>query len=98
MVIQINVGDLITWIVIGAIAGWLASVVLRGRGMRPIWNVIIGLIGAVVGGFIFQIFKIQVPPSLAAIKLDLSLAQIIIAFVGAIVVLLLVHLLYRRAV
>jgi uncharacterized membrane protein YeaQ/YmgE (transglycosylase-associated protein family) len=66
--------------------------------MRPIWNIIIGLIGAVVGGFIFQALKIQVPPSLANLKIDFSLANIIIAFVGAIVVLLLVHLLYSRRV
>ncbi len=97
MTITIDVSALITWIIIGAIAGWLASVVLRGWGMRPIWNIIIGLVGAVVGGFIFQTFKLQVPRILSG-AIELRLADIVVAFVGALIVLLVVGAIYRRRV
>jgi uncharacterized membrane protein YeaQ/YmgE (transglycosylase-associated protein family) len=44
---------LIGWIVIGLLAGWLAGTISRGRGFGCIVNVILGLIGAVLGGWIF---------------------------------------------
>ncbi len=44
----------ISWIIIGLIAGWLAGTVSRGRGFGCLANVILGLIGAVIGGWIFQ--------------------------------------------
>lgn len=43
----------IGWIIVGLIAGWLAGVVSRGRGFGCIANVILGLVGAVLGGWIF---------------------------------------------
>jgi len=97
MTVTIDVSALITWIIIGAIAGWLASVVLRGWGMRPIWNIIIGLVGAVVGGFIFQALKLQVPRVLSG-AIELRLSDILVAFVGALVVLLVIGAAYRRRV
>lgn len=44
---------LISWILIGLLAGWLAGKLSRGRGYGCITNVILGLIGAVLGGWIF---------------------------------------------
>lgn len=45
---------LIGWIIIGLIAGWLAGKLSRGRGFGCIVDVILGLIGAVIGGWIFS--------------------------------------------
>jgi uncharacterized membrane protein YeaQ/YmgE (transglycosylase-associated protein family) len=45
---------LIGWIIIGLIAGWLAGTLSRGRGFGCIVDVILGLIGAVIGGWIFS--------------------------------------------
>ena len=45
--------SLIGWIIIGLLAGWLAGKLSRGRGFGCITNVILGLIGAVLGGWIF---------------------------------------------
>lgn len=41
------------WIVVGLLAGWLAGKITRGRGFGCIVNVLLGLIGAVIGGWIF---------------------------------------------
>ena len=44
---------LIGWLIVGLIAGWIAGKVSRGRGFGCIANIILGLIGAVLGGWIF---------------------------------------------
>jgi uncharacterized membrane protein YeaQ/YmgE (transglycosylase-associated protein family) len=44
----------IAWVIIGLIAGWLAGKVSRGRGFGCIANIFIGLVGAVLGGWIFM--------------------------------------------
>jgi len=44
---------LIGWIIIGLLAGWIAGTITRGRGFGCIVNVVLGLIGAVIGGWIF---------------------------------------------
>ncbi len=46
--------SLISWIFIGLIAGWLAGTLARGRGYGCIVNIILGMIGAVLGGWIFM--------------------------------------------
>jgi uncharacterized membrane protein YeaQ/YmgE (transglycosylase-associated protein family) len=50
---------LIGWIVIGLLAGWLAGKLSRGRGFGCIVDVILGLIGAVIGGWLFVRLGIQ---------------------------------------
>ena len=45
--------SVIAWVIIGLIAGWLAGKVSRGRGFGCIANIFIGLVGAVLGGWIF---------------------------------------------
>ena len=67
---------LLGWIIIGLIAGWLAGVVGRGRGFGCLADIILGLVGAVVGGWIFEKLGIRAGGVLG------SLAA---AFVGAVV-------------
>ena len=45
--------SVIGWLIVGLIAGWLAGKVSRGRGFGCIANIILGLIGAILGGWIF---------------------------------------------
>ncbi|HLH61509.1 MAG TPA: GlsB/YeaQ/YmgE family stress response membrane protein [Ktedonobacteraceae bacterium] len=52
------INDLLTWLVVGLIAGFLASAVIRGRGYGCIGNIIVGLIGAVIGGFLAGLLNI----------------------------------------
>jgi uncharacterized membrane protein YeaQ/YmgE (transglycosylase-associated protein family) len=52
---------ILAWIVIGLVAGWLAHVVLGGRG-GIFGNIAVGLVGAIVGGFLFEKLNLQVMP------------------------------------
>ncbi|HLY25046.1 MAG TPA: GlsB/YeaQ/YmgE family stress response membrane protein [Aggregatilineales bacterium] len=94
---SITLDQLIVWIIVGAIAGWLAGLLMRGHGLGTLGNIIVGLLGALVGGILFTLLHITVPSFLNG-SLTIKIADIFIAFIGAIVVFLIVSLLRRRGV
>ena len=51
--------SIVVWLIIGALAGWLAGLVVRGYGFGLLGNIIIGIIGAFVGGLVFPMFGIE---------------------------------------
>ncbi|MFO0704639.1 MAG: GlsB/YeaQ/YmgE family stress response membrane protein [Candidatus Andersenbacteria bacterium] len=77
----------IIFLVIGALAGWLAGVVVRGAGFGLLGNIIVGIIGALVGGFVFRLFGFD--PTYGFI------GSVITATIGAIIVLGIVVLVKR---
>ena len=82
---NVDAQKLIIWAIIGIIAGWLASVVIGGGG-GLLRYLITGLIGAFVGGFVFQ---------MAGWRLNLGnewLEQIVIAAIGAIIVVIIARI------
>lgn len=87
--------QLITWVIIGLIAGLLAGLLIRGHGLGFVTSVIVGLLGALVGGFLFTLLGIQVPAALDG-GITLAWADIFVAFIGSVIVLLLVGGFYRR--
>ena len=78
--------DIITWLVVGLVAGALASAVVRGSGFGLIGNIVLGIAGAVVGGWTFQ--RIGWQPPLAGVA-----GTIAVAFAGAVIVLVALRLL-----
>jgi uncharacterized membrane protein YeaQ/YmgE (transglycosylase-associated protein family) len=83
---SITLSQIIVWLIIGAAGGTLASALVRWQRAGYGWwaNLGIGLVGAIVGGLIFQLFGIF--PALANIAI--SLRDIVSAFVGSILFLL----------
>ena len=81
---------LLTWLVVGAIAGWLAGQVMKGSGFGLIGNIVIGVIGALVGGWLAGTF-FNVPDAISGF----NLITIVVAFLGAVVVLFIARLLKR---
>jgi uncharacterized membrane protein YeaQ/YmgE (transglycosylase-associated protein family) len=82
-----TVETLLLWVVIGLIAGWLASAVVGG-GMGLIGDIVVGVVGAFLGGFIFRALHIGAPFHGIA-------STIFVAFVGAVVLLFIIRLLRR---
>ena len=80
-------GGIIAWIVVGLIAGWAAGKVSRGHGFGLLGDLVVGLIGALIGGLIAGAF---IQGSIGFI------GSIIVAFLGALVLLALVRLLSGR--
>lgn len=52
---DLNPGGIIAWILVGLIAGWIAGNLTRGRGFGCLANVVIGILGALVGGLLFSL-------------------------------------------
>jgi len=79
-----TLSTLLIWAVIGLMAGWLASAVVGG-GYGLVGDIVVGIVGSVLGGFIFGQFHITVP--FAGI-----VGTIFVAFIGAVALLLLLRL------
>ena len=77
--LELQPGGVIGWIVVGIVAGWLAGMITRARGYGCFGNLIIGLLGAAIGGFLFSLFDSQGRTGL--------FGSIAVATVGAIVLL-----------
>lgn len=78
----------IVWIVLGLIAGFIASKIINKRGDGLIRDIILGIIGAVVGGWLFHAF------GMAGVT-GLNIYSLIVAVVGAVVVLVIYHAIRR---
>ncbi len=57
--VHFQIDGLISWLIVGAIAGFLASVLVRGKGYGCIGNTVVGLIGAVIGGYLASLLHLQ---------------------------------------
>lgn len=80
---------LIIWLVIGAIAGWLAGQLVRGYGLGLVGNIVVGIVGAVIAGWLL--------PRIGFVLVGGILAAIINAVIGAVILLLIVGLFKRGA-
>ena len=86
--------NLLVWIIVGGIAGWLASAVVQGGGMGIVADVIVGIVGALIGGFLLSLLL----PGTFGIS-GFNLGSLIVAFIGAVILLAVVRLFTgRRAV
>jgi uncharacterized membrane protein YeaQ/YmgE (transglycosylase-associated protein family) len=81
--------SLLAWLVVGLVAGWLASMIINRRGEGMLLDILLGVVGAFVGGIVFHFF------GHAGVN-GINVHSIIVATVGAIVFLLLYHALFRR--
>jgi len=80
--------DWLSWIVVGLIAGWLAGLVMRGSGFGMLGNIVVGVIGGLLGGWIAK-SVLHIGAGVSGI----NLGSILVAFGGAIVLILLMRLL-----
>ncbi len=79
---------ILAWIIVGLIAGWLAGELMRGSGFGVLGDIIIGIVGALLGGFLATaLFNIQAPLS------GINLMTIVIAFLGSVVLLAVLRIL-----
>jgi len=82
----VNVEELLIFLAIGAIAGWLAGTLVKGGGYGLLGNIVVGIIGAFVGGYLF---------GLQGISTGGLIGSIITATVGAIVLIFVIRVLKK---
>jgi len=78
------VEGIILWLIIGAVAGWIAGKIVEGAGFGLIVDIIVGIVGAVIGGWLAGVLGIAIGGGL--------IGSIIVAIVGAVILLLALRL------
>jgi uncharacterized membrane protein YeaQ/YmgE (transglycosylase-associated protein family) len=81
--------SIISWIILGLIAGFIGSKIVNSQGQGLWLDLVLGIVGAIVGGFLFSVFG-------AAGITGLNIWSLIVAIIGSVVVLWLYHLLVGR--
>jgi len=81
--------SIVSWILLGLIAGFIASKIVNSEGQGLWLDIVLGIVGAVVGGFLFSIFG-------ATGITGFNIYSLIVAIIGSVVVLWLYHLLVGR--
>ena len=84
-----SIETLLIWLFIGAVAGWLAGVIVKGFGFGLVGNIVVGIVGAFVGGWLFGALGIGAGYGIVSAILG--------ATVGAVLLLLVIKLLRRTA-
>ena len=80
--------SILAWLVVGLIAGFLASKVINKTGEGLVLDIVLGIVGAIVGGFLFNMLG-------ASGATGINLYSIFVAFIGSVVVLLIYHMVVR---
>jgi len=78
---------IIAWLIIGAIAGWLAGVLVKGGGFGVLVDILVGIVGAFIGGWLAGVAGVGVGSGV--------IASIITATIGAVVLLVILRLIRR---
>jgi len=81
--------NILLWIILGALAGWIASVIMGTRGQGVVVDIVLGIVGAILGGWLFQQFGAQGVTGF-------NLPSLLVAVVGAIIIIAIARL-FRRA-
>lgn len=75
--------SILAWIIVGAIAGWLASIVMKTNASQGLLtDIIVGIVGGLIGGFLMNVLGVS-PDAMTGF----NITSIIVAFIGAIVLL-----------
>lgn len=82
-----GIESIIVWLIVGAIAGWLAGLIVQGGGFGLIGNIVVGIIGAVVAGWLLPRIGVNLGTGI--------IRAIINAVIGAVIVLVIVGLIRR---
>jgi uncharacterized membrane protein YeaQ/YmgE (transglycosylase-associated protein family) len=82
-----DIQSIIIWLIVGAIAGWLAGMVVKGGGFGLVGDIVVGIIGAVIAGWLLPYLGIALGSGIVAAIID--------AFIGAVILLVIVKLVKR---
>lgn len=78
--------ELIYFLIIGGIAGWLAGLLMKGRGYGVLGNIVVGIVGSILGGYLFSLLKLSIGG---------AFGPFLTAFIGAVILLWIVGKVFK---
>ncbi len=85
--------DIIAWIVVGALAGWIASIIMKtNASMGALANIVVGIIGAFIGGWVVSLFGYTVN------GVNLNITSVLTAILGAVILLAIIKVVRGQGV
>ncbi len=82
--------EFIGFLIMGAIVGWLAGKIMSGHGYGIIWDIVLGIVGSLLGGWLFSLVFGTGPNGL--------IISFVVALIGAIILVAIVHMIKREPV
>ena len=79
--------QVIAWVIVALIAGLFAGFFIRGRRFGFVSSVVVGLLGALLGGFLFSVLNIKMPSAFDG-GVTLAWTDMVVAFIGAVIILI----------
>jgi uncharacterized membrane protein YeaQ/YmgE (transglycosylase-associated protein family) len=76
--------NIILFLIIGGVAGWLAGLIMKGRGFGVMANIGIGIVGSVLGGFVFRLLGLAAQGAIGELVTATAGAVLLLAVVSAI--------------
>jgi uncharacterized membrane protein YeaQ/YmgE (transglycosylase-associated protein family) len=80
-----GIESIIVWLIVGAIAGWLAGLIVKGGGFGLLGNIVIGIIGAVVAGWLLPNLGIHLGTGIIAAIIDSAIGGVIVLVIIALI-------------
>jgi uncharacterized membrane protein YeaQ/YmgE (transglycosylase-associated protein family) len=78
---EMGIESLVVLLIVGAIAGWLAGVIMKGYGFGLIGNIVVGIIGAVVAGFLLPRLGISIGAGIVGSIIHATIGAVILLFI-----------------
>lgn len=82
-----DINEVVAILVVGGVAGWLAGLIMKGGGFGIIGNIVVGILGAFAGGFLFNALNIHIASGLVG--------SLVTAVIGAVIVLFVIGLIKK---
>src|SRR5207237_10887647 len=77
--------DILYWVIVGLIAGWIAGLVMKGSGYGVIGDIILGILGAIIGGWLMSLLGLGGPNGLIGTIIVAALGAIVLVFLARMV-------------
>jgi uncharacterized membrane protein YeaQ/YmgE (transglycosylase-associated protein family) len=76
-----DANQIITTLVVGGVAGWLAGLIMKGGGFGIVGNIIVGVLGALAGGYLFDVLNISIASGIVGSLITAVIGSVVVLFV-----------------
>ncbi len=77
--------SILVWLIIGAVAGWLAGVIMKGYGFGLVGDIAVGILGAVIAGFLFPRLGLNLGAGIVGAIISATIGAVILLFIARLV-------------